>query len=119
LCGLGIATVTLSRAVPVVAVLAGVGLCGMSIAGICSMSLRQQVTPDHLLGRITSAFWTVHSGLAPAGAALLTWAAARDGVRPVCVLAGAVCVLVAVVALGTPIRMPHPERMAVAAQGRG
>ena len=44
------------------------------------MSLRQEVTPDHLLGRVTAAFWTIHFSLGPLGAALLTWAAGRFGV---------------------------------------
>ncbi|HET7093258.1 MAG TPA: MFS transporter, partial [Thermomicrobiales bacterium] len=30
-----------------------------SIRGVLSMSLRQELTPDHLLGRVTAAFWTV------------------------------------------------------------
>ncbi len=55
-----------------------------SVAGICSMSLRQQVTPDHLLGRVTAAFWTIHFSLGPLGAALLTWTAGHYGVMPAC-----------------------------------
>lgn len=36
------------------------------------MSLRQLVTPDALLGRVTAAFWTIHYSLAPLGAAVFT-----------------------------------------------
>ena len=29
------------------------------------MSLRQEVTPGRLLGRVTAAFWTIHFSLGP------------------------------------------------------
>ncbi|WP_239133797.1 MFS transporter [Rugosimonospora africana] len=108
-CGLAIAGLGLTRTVPVIAVLAAVYLCCAGIAGTCSMSLRQQVTPNHLLGRVTSAFWTMHFSLGPIGAALLTWAAGRFGVTAVFLSAGAGCALVAAVAIATPIRQRHPE----------
>jgi hypothetical protein len=73
------------------------------------MSLRQEITPDHLLGRVTSAFWSTHYSLGPVGAAALTWAAGRYGVPAVCVVAGAGCLLVAVGGLVTPIRQAGPE----------
>jgi hypothetical protein len=68
------------------------------------MSLRQEVTPEPLLGRVTSAFWTLHYSAAPAGAAVLTWVAERRGTGPVALAAGGACVLTAVVALFTPVR---------------
>ena len=57
-------------------------LARMVLYGIIPVawSLRQQVTPDHLLGRVTSAFWTVHFSLGPVGAAVLAWAADRFSV---------------------------------------
>lgn len=82
----------------------------VSVAGTCSMSLRQEVTPDHLLGRVTSAFWTIHYSAAPVGAAVLTWAAQRHGTAPVGLAAGACCLLIAALALLTPVRQPRPER---------
>ena len=109
LSGIAIACLGVSGSILVIAALAAAYLgCG-AVSGICSMSLRQQVTPDHLLGRVTSAFWTVHFSLGPAGAAVLTWAAGHYGVAPVCAAAGAGCVLIAVAALFTPIRQPAPE----------
>ncbi|MBB5953905.1 MFS family permease [Saccharothrix tamanrassetensis] len=82
---------------------------GMALAGISSMSLRQSVTPDHLLGRVTSAFWTVHTALAPLGASALTALVAAFGVRGP--LLGVAVVLSAVVVVGlfTPIRSRYPE----------
>ncbi|MEU8031186.1 MFS transporter [Streptomyces sp. NPDC049099] len=104
LCGLACAGLGWVRSVPAVAVLAAAFLAGVSIAGTCSMSLRQEVTPEHLLGRVTSAYWTLQYSAAPAGAALLTWAAEHWGTTPAALTAGATCVLLAVTALTTPIR---------------
>jgi len=50
---------------------------GMSVRGVVTQTLRQEVTPEALLGRVTAAFWTVAAVLAPAGAALVTRAAER------------------------------------------
>ncbi|WP_208758905.1 MFS transporter [Microbispora triticiradicis] len=107
--GLAIVGLGASGGVVGAAVAAAVYLGCVSVAGIASMSLRQQVTPDHLLGRVTSAFWTIHFSLGPAGAAVLTWGAQRHGVAVVCLLAGAACLLIALAAFFTPIRQPNPE----------
>lgn len=107
--GLAIVGLGASGGVVGAGVAAAVYLGCVSVAGIASMSLRQQVTPDHLLGRVTSAFWTIHFSLGPAGAAVLTWGAQRHGVAVVCLLAGAACLLIALAAFFTPIRQPNPE----------
>ncbi|MFF4036123.1 MFS transporter [Streptomyces sviceus] len=104
LCGLAFAGIGWARGVPAVAALCAVFLACGGMAGTCSMSLRQEVTPEPLLGRVTSAFWTLHYSAAPIGAAVLTWAADRHGTAPVGLVAGATCVLVAATALFTPIR---------------
>jgi MFS family permease len=109
--GVAIACVGGSRSVPVIAALAATYLACESVAGTCSMSLRQEVTPDHLLGRVTSAFWTIHFAPGPLGAILLGWAAGRYGAGPTLVAVGAGCLLVAAIALFTPIRVAAPERM--------
>ncbi len=103
-CGLAFAGLGWVSEVPAVAVLSAVFLACVGMAGTCSMSLRQEVTPEHLLGRVTSAFWTLQYSVAPIGAAVLTWAAERRGTTPVALAAGACCVLIAAVALFTPIR---------------
>ena len=110
--GVAIGLVGLTTAVPVVAALLASAMFFISVAGICSMSLRQQVTPDHLLGRATATFWTIQRALSPLGAALLTAATARVGVTQVLLCAGAACVLIGVSAVFTPIRLTHPERLA-------
>ena len=63
-------------------------------------------------GRVTAAFWTIHGALGPIGAARLTAAVERFGVRgPLLVVCG-LFALVSLVALATPIRQRHPERAA-------
>ena len=104
LSGLAIGSLGASGLVPAVGVLAALYLGCASVAGICSMSLRQEVTPNHLLGRVTAAFWTMHFSLGPVGAALLTWAAGHFGVLAACLASGAACLVIGGAALVTPIR---------------
>jgi len=103
-CGLAFAGMGWARDVAVVAALSAAFLACVAVAGTASMSLRQEVTPEPLLGRVTAAFWTLHYSAAPIGAAVLTWAAEHQGTAPVGVAAGACCVLIAITALFTPVR---------------
>jgi predicted MFS family arabinose efflux permease len=107
--GLALALVGIGHTLVLVAVLVTVFTFSLGVGGVCSMSLRQQVTPNELLGRVTAAFWTVHYALAPAGAALLTALAGRVGAPVVCLAAGVGCVAIAGAALLTPVRLSHPE----------
>jgi MFS family permease len=111
LMGLALTGIGVSRSVPLIAVLAALLTFGTTVGGICSMSLRQQVTPDHLLGRVTSAFWALHMAPGAVGAAVLTALAARIGVPLVCGLGGLGLALIAGLALLTPVRAAHPERL--------
>ncbi|MGW0576301.1 MFS transporter, partial [Streptomyces sp. NPDC002920] len=70
--GFAVAGLGWAREVPVVGALAAVFLSCVAVAGTCSMSLRQEVTPEPMLGRVTSAFWTLQYSAAPIGAADLT-----------------------------------------------
>ncbi|GAA2627371.1 hypothetical protein GCM10010399_68690 [Dactylosporangium fulvum] len=108
LAGVAIAAVGLAGLVPVVAVLVAVVLLCTGVAGIASMSLRQEVTPGHMLGRVTSAFWTLQLTLAPLGAATLTTAAGRFGVTATLLPSGAAVALTALAALLTPMRRTAP-----------
>ncbi|MBB4928754.1 MFS transporter [Kitasatospora kifunensis] len=110
LCGLAVLLLALTGNVTLAAASAFLYGFGMSLAGICSMSLRQQVTPDHLLGRVTSAFWTIHSSLAPLGAFLLTALVGRFGARGPLIGVAVVLLLLVGAALFTPIRQRAPER---------
>lgn len=111
LSGLVVALVGLTASVPVIAGLAMLKVFFTSIGGINSMSLRQQVTPDHLLGRVTSAFWTIQRGLSPIGAAVLTAATGRFGVTQVFLLSGLVFTAVGIAAAFTPMRQSRPEQL--------
>ncbi|MFD7553226.1 MFS transporter [Streptomyces sp. NPDC059835] len=104
LVGVSVAGIGLSRSVPVIAALSAVFMFGITLGGVCTMTLRQEVTPDHLLGRVTSAFWTVHNASGPVGAAVLTALAARHGVPAISLAGGALCLLILGGALLTPLR---------------
>ncbi|WJV50334.1 MFS transporter [Streptomyces flavofungini] len=95
LAGVAVACLGLSGSVPVVALLAAGMLFCTGVGGVNSMSLRQEVTPSHLLGRVTSAFWTIHNALGPIGAAAVAMAAGTWGVRGVCLVVGLCAVAVA------------------------
>ncbi len=105
LAGLAVIAVALSGGV-----VAGIGALmalfslAITVGAICSMSLRQEITPAHLLGRVTAAFWTIHFALGPLGATLATWTAAGQGVAPVVTLMGAGLVLTAAGGLFSPLR---------------
>ncbi len=115
LCAAAVAVLAFAGSVAVAAAVAPVFFFGLALAGISGMTLRQTITPDHLLGRVTAAFWTIHGSLGPIGAALLTAAVERFGVRgPLLVVCG-LFALVSLVAVATPIRQRHPVRAA----GRG
>jgi MFS family permease len=109
LCGCAVAAIGVASSVQLVAVMVFAYSFGMGLAGICSMSLRQIVTPDHMLGRVTSAFWTLHGALAPAGAALLTLVVQHVGIRGPLLGSGSAFLLVAVIGCFTPIRQREPE----------
>jgi MFS family permease len=75
-----------------------------TISGIFSMSFRQEITPDHLLGRVTSAFWMLMTAPGPLGAAAATALAEHAGAPLVLVLMGLGGILLATIGLFTPIR---------------
>ncbi|WP_327256300.1 MFS transporter [Streptomyces sp. NBC_01244] len=108
LIGVSVAAIGVGRSVPLIAAMAALLMFGLTVGGICSMTLRQEVTPDHLLGRVTSAFWTVHNASGPVGAAALTALAARHGVPSTSLAAGAFCLLIAASGLLTPLRSARP-----------
>jgi MFS family permease len=109
LAGLAISGLAVVEKVPAIAALTTAAYALTAVGGICSMSLRQEITPPALLGRVTSAFWTIHFGLGPVGAAVLTAAAARVGVAWVIAVCGVAYVVVGAVGLLTPVRSARPE----------
>jgi MFS family permease len=77
---------------------------GFMLRNINTMSLRQQVTPSHLLGRVSAAFWTVIAVTGPVGALLATSLAEVNGAATVLMGMGLMGAMVAVAGLFTPAR---------------
>jgi MFS family permease len=98
--------------------LSSVAICGalwnaaMTVRGVSTMSLRQQITPDALLGRVTAAFWTLSAVLGPIGAAGATRLAESAGPMPVTVWIGIALLATAIAGLFTPTRAARPEEWA-------
>jgi MFS family permease len=113
LAGLSVAAIALTHSVVGVAVFTTLAFAVSAVGGICSMSLRQEITPSALLGRVTSAWWTIHFSLGPIGAAVVTATASHFGVSLVIGVCGLVILLISACGLLTPIRQPHPERMVI------
>ncbi|WP_030870289.1 MFS transporter [Streptomyces sp. NRRL F-2747] len=113
LIGVAMAVTGVSSSLPVIAVAAAVFMFGLTLGAVCSLTLRQEVTPDALLGRVTSAFWTVHGASGPVGAAALTLLAGRHGVPAVSVGAGAFCLAIVGAGLLTPLRGSRAGRARV------
>lgn len=105
--GFAVAVLGYAQSAALVAVLAAVFLGSIMIGGTCSMSLRQEITPAHLLGRVTAAFWTSHYLFGPLGAALLTALAGRYSVATVCLAAGVVLAGSALAGLATAVATPY------------
>ncbi|MFF4849918.1 MFS transporter [Streptomyces sp. NPDC001194] len=118
LIGVAMAVTGVSGSPPVIAVAAAVFMFGLTLGAVCSLTLRQEVTPDALLGRVTSAFWTVHGASGPVGAAALTLLAGRHGVPAVSVGAGAFCLAIVGAGLLTPLRGSRAGRARVADAAR-
>jgi Na+/melibiose symporter-like transporter len=107
--GVVLAGIGLAPAVAVMLPLA-VGFTFLEILkGVNSIALRQQVTPDHLLGRVTAAFWTINSAPGPIGAALLTALAATFGAPIILIVIGTLFTAIALLGLRSPARACRPE----------
>jgi MFS family permease len=83
------------------------------IQGIVSMTLRQAITPNHMLGRVTAIFWALNAVPGPLGAAIATGIAEKTSTATVLVGMGIFCLGLACAGLFTPARQTHPEETAV------
>ena len=93
-----------------IAILSIFYMFGNMVSGISSMSLRQQITPSHMLGRVTAFFWFFMRVPGMFGAAITTAIAEVTGVTFMLVAMGAIGVLLSAVGLLTPARQRYPER---------
>lgn len=88
-----------------------------ALRGINTMTLRQEITPDHMLGRVTASFWTILTFPAAIGAEANGRIAERFGVAPTLTALGlALCALM-LLATRSPITHPPSRRAATVADG--
>lgn len=106
---LALAAIGLAENLLLIGCLAIVFTFTSTLVGICSIALRQQITPDYLLGRVTSAFWTLTSAPAPIGAAFFTALTGQIGATAVLCIVGVGGALITSIGLLTPIRQRNPE----------
>ncbi len=82
---------------------------GDMLSGTNSITLRQELTPDHLLGRVTATVWTLTSVASPIGAAALTLLAAHVGGSAAIVFGGLFFVVLTIIGFFTPARAATPN----------
>ncbi|MBN3950376.1 MAG: MFS transporter [Nostoc sp. NMS7] len=109
--GITIASIGFAPTVVMIATLATFFTFGLTLRNVSSITLRQQVTPDQLLGRVSAAFWTLLTILGPVGTALTTAFAEKIGVPLVLVLIGVISVFVAMIGFFTPANTQCPEQV--------
>jgi MFS family permease len=83
---------------------------GQILMDVNSIVLRQQLTPDHLLGRVTAASWTMYGLLGSVSVTVLTALVAWLGTPTVFVSVGVIVLAIATIGAFTSARMAHPER---------
>lgn len=111
--GVAIAVTGIAPTVTVITVLATLFTFGVTLRIICIMSLRQEVTPAHLLGRLTSVFYTLTMVSGAIGTAVATSIAEKVGARPVLVVIGVMAALVATAGFFTAAHSKRPEEDAL------
>ncbi|HLW03783.1 MAG TPA: MFS transporter [Ktedonobacterales bacterium] len=99
-----------------VVVLTAIFQLASMVQGINSMSLRQEITPGPLLGRVTSAFWTISGIMMPVGAAAGTALAARIGAPGTFLWMGLLICVIGVAGIFSAARERRPEGSALGAQ---
>ncbi|HET9111290.1 MAG TPA: MFS transporter [Ktedonobacterales bacterium] len=107
---LALALIGPAPSVTLVATFASCFTLGDTIRAILQMSLRQELTPDHLLGRVTSAFWTIGAVPMSLGAALGAALAQHVGAPAVLFGMGIGAFLLALIGAATPARIAKPEQ---------
>ncbi len=106
LMGVGHIGVGLAGSVAAIGAFAMTIAFGETIRGINTMTLRQEITPDRMLGRVTASFWAMLTVPAALGAELSARIAERAGVP---LVLGAVGVsLIALMAIGMFTAIRHP-----------
>jgi hypothetical protein len=99
-----------------VVMLAAIFQLASMVQGIISMSLRQEITPGPLLGRVTSAFWTISGIMTPVGAAAGTALAARIGAPDTFLWMGLLICVLGVCGIFSAARERRPDGSTLGAQ---
>lgn len=107
--GITILLIGLSGAVLAIVLIAMVYTFAETTRGTTTMTLRQELTPDHLLGRVTAAFWIAFSVPGPIGAAALTAIAEDVGAGASLVGIGVIGMAIGTVAIFTPAGQRRPR----------
>lgn len=113
--GLSLLAISLTSNIFIILFMAMVYSFVQTVRVIAMISVRQQLTPGHLMGRVTSAFLTIASVPGPIGITVLTSLASQFGAPAVVMLMGGAAFLIAAIASITPARIAWPERANVAA----
>ncbi|MGA2447528.1 MAG: MFS transporter [Polyangiaceae bacterium] len=91
---------------------------GLTLRGVSAVSMRQELVPDSLLGRVTAASWTMTFGAATMGAILTTQLAAHVGAKGALVVAGAALAVVAGGGAFTPVARAEASALAASRERR-
>ena len=89
---------------PTLAVSTALSGLAFSLFGITQMSLRQRITPVHLLGRVTAARRFLIFCMAPVGAVLAGFLGDRIGFAPTLIVGAAIAGIGVLIMLASPIR---------------
>jgi len=77
---------------------------GLTLRAVAAISVRQELTPDALLGRVTAASWTMTFGAATIGSVLVTHVAAAVGTSHALASTGILLAVVVAVGSTTAVR---------------
>ena len=83
---------------------AGLWAAGLTTRAVPTMAYRQAVTPDALMGRVSSAAWTLSFATAAVGSVAVSRVAASMGTRPVLTGVGLAIAAIALLGWLTPLR---------------
>jgi MFS family permease len=107
--GVAIASIGFAPAVAIIVALATLFSFGNTIMRVSTISLRQQLTPDPLLGRVSAAYWTFFSVAGAIGVAIATSVAQRAGASATLIGLGVVGIFIGAVGFFTPANTANPE----------
>lgn len=103
--GLGLVGAGLSSGVILTVFGGWLWAAGLTLRAVAAVSLRQEITPDALLGRVTAASWMMVFGAATFGALLVTRLAAFTSTSMALRVTGVLLIVVAAAGTITPVNL--------------